>query len=97
MYAVRNWNEEIVKWLAVGIVLAMAGLVMVPLNVGDVGAVIGGLQAGVSSNSWEQAVVSGAWNGFNAGAVGAGVYLGLLGLGVATGGTAFAVGLGIAL
>jgi len=23
MYAVKNWNEEVIKWLAVGIVLVM--------------------------------------------------------------------------
>ncbi len=51
----------------------------------------------MNANSWEQAVVNGAWNGFGAGVSGAGIYLALLGLGVASGGTAFAVGLGIAL
>ncbi|AIG98408.1 hypothetical protein AFULGI_00016490 [Archaeoglobus fulgidus DSM 8774] len=97
MYAVRKWDEEVIKWMAVGMVLAMVGLAVMPVSVGDVGAVIGGIQAGMNANSWEQAVVNGAWNGFTAGGVGAGVYLGLVALGVATGGTAFAVGLGIAL
>ena len=30
MYAVKNWNEEVIKWLAVGMVLAMVGLAVVP-------------------------------------------------------------------
>ncbi|WP_290899216.1 hypothetical protein [Ferroglobus sp.] len=97
MYAVKDWNEEVIKWMAVGMCLAMVGLAVVPISVGKVGAVIGGIQAGMNANSWEQAVVNGAWNGFAAGGVGAGIYLGLIALGVATGGTAFAVGLGIAL
>jgi hypothetical protein len=97
MHAVRNWDEEVVKWLAVGMCLAMVGMAVMPVAVGNVGAVIGGLQAGMNANGWEQAVVNGAWNGFAAGSVGAGVYLALLGLSVATGGAAFAVGLGIAL
>jgi len=27
MYAVRRWDEEVIKWMAVGMVLAMVGLV----------------------------------------------------------------------
>ena len=97
MYEVKDWNEEAFKWLAVAICLAMVAMAVMPVAVGDVGAVIGGTQAGMNANSWEQAVVNGAWNGFGAGVAGAGIYLALLGLGVASGGTAFAVGLGIAL
>ena len=41
MYAVRRWDEEVVKWMAVGIVLAMVGLMAMPLGVGDVGYYIG--------------------------------------------------------
>ncbi|AIY89137.1 hypothetical protein [Geoglobus acetivorans] len=29
MYAVRRWDEEVVKWLAVGMVLGMVGLTIV--------------------------------------------------------------------
>jgi len=97
MYAVKNWNEEVIKWLALAMVLGMVGLAVMPMTVGDIGAVIGGIQAGMNANSWEQAMVNGAWNGFGAGVASAGIYLALLGLGVASGGAAFAAGLGIAL
>jgi len=41
MYAVRRWDEEtVIKWLAVGMVLAMVGLAVMPaVNVGDAWAV----------------------------------------------------------
>jgi len=95
---VGRWDEErVIKWMAVAMVLAMVGAMVMPLAVGDVGAVIGGIQAGMNANSLEQAVVNGAWNGFCAGVAGSGIYLGLIAIGVASGGTAFAVGLGIAL
>jgi len=99
MYAVRRWDEEtMIKGLAIATCIGLLATAVMPaVSVGDVGAVIGGIQAGMNANSWEQAVVNGAWNGFGAGVAGAGIYLALIGLGVASGGTAFAVGLGIAL
>jgi hypothetical protein len=35
MHAVRNWDEEVVKWLAVGMCLAMVGMAVMPVAVGD--------------------------------------------------------------
>jgi len=32
---VRRWNEEVMKWLAVAMVLAMVGLAVMPVGVGD--------------------------------------------------------------
>lgn len=96
MYAHVGREEWIWRGLAIATIVALLGIAVMPLAVGDLGAVIGGIQAGMNANSWEQAVVNGAWNGFGAGVAGAGIYIGLLGLGVATGGTAFAVGLGVA-
>jgi len=40
MYAVKNWNEEVIKWLAVGMVLAMIGMAVMPAigaNVAEIG------------------------------------------------------------
>ena len=40
MYAVKNWNEEVIKWMAVAMVLAMVGLMAMPaVGVGDAWAV----------------------------------------------------------
>jgi hypothetical protein len=41
MYAVRRWDEEtVIKWLAVGMVLAMVGIAAVPvLQAPEIGAV----------------------------------------------------------
>jgi hypothetical protein len=33
MHAVRNWDEEVVKWLAVGMCLAMVGMAVMPVIV----------------------------------------------------------------
>jgi len=30
MYAVKNWNEDVIKWLAVAMCLAMVGLAVMP-------------------------------------------------------------------
>ena len=30
MHTVKNWNEEVIKWLAVGMILAMVGLAVMP-------------------------------------------------------------------
>ena len=30
MYAVKSWNEEVTKWLAVGMCLAMLGMAVMP-------------------------------------------------------------------
>lgn len=42
MYAVRRWDEEVVKWLAVAMCIAMVGMAVMPLmvNFGDVGFVL---------------------------------------------------------
>jgi len=38
MYAVKSWNEEVTKWLAVGMCLAMLGMAVMPaVGVGDIG------------------------------------------------------------
>ncbi len=44
MYEVKDWNEEAFKWLAVAICLAMVAMAVMPVAVGDVGAVIGELK-----------------------------------------------------
>ncbi len=40
MYETRGWDEEVMKWLAVAICLAMVGMAVMPVAVGDV---VGGL------------------------------------------------------
>jgi len=41
MYAVRRWDEEVIKWLAVAMCLAMVGLMVMPaINVGDAGVAL---------------------------------------------------------
>jgi len=30
MYVVKNWNEEVIKWMAVALCLAMVGLAVIP-------------------------------------------------------------------
>ncbi len=38
MYVVKNWNEEVIKWLAVAMCLAMVGMAVMPaVKVGDIG------------------------------------------------------------
>jgi len=39
MYAVKNWNEEVMKWLAVGMCLAMVGMAVMQVVVGDATAI----------------------------------------------------------
>ncbi|WP_202320446.1 hypothetical protein [Archaeoglobus neptunius] len=39
MYEVKDWNEEVMKWLAVGLCLAMVGMAVMPMAVGDATAV----------------------------------------------------------
>ncbi len=41
MYAVKNWNEEVIKWLALAMVLGMVGLAVMSGVVGDAWAVFG--------------------------------------------------------
>ncbi|WP_202318944.1 hypothetical protein [Archaeoglobus neptunius] len=41
MHEVKDWNEEVMKWLAVGLCLAMVGLAVVPgVGVGDAAYII---------------------------------------------------------
>jgi len=35
MCAVMRWNEEVIKWLAVAVVLAMVGMATMPMAVGE--------------------------------------------------------------
>jgi len=35
---VRRWDEEVIKWLAVAMVLAMIGMAVMPLAVGELAA-----------------------------------------------------------
>jgi hypothetical protein len=57
MHAVRNWDEEVVKWLAVGMCLAMVGMAVMPaVGVGNLtwylthdGAATGGVAAGAGA------------------------------------------------
>lgn len=57
MYEVKEWNEEVMKWLAVGLCLAMVGLMVMPaVGVGDLtwylthdGAATGGVAAGTGA------------------------------------------------
>jgi hypothetical protein len=58
MYAVRRWDEEVViKWLAVGMILAMLGMAVMPaVSAGDLtwylthdGAATGGVAAGTGA------------------------------------------------
>ena len=68
VYAVK-WDEErVIKWLAVGMCLAMAGLVMFGVNVGDASYLL--YKSGfVNAAGWEAAqAVANSW-----GLIGAGV------------------------
>ncbi len=39
MYAVKNWDEEVIKWLAVGMVLGLLAMAVVPaINIADLAA-----------------------------------------------------------
>ncbi|GEM_PF-1881789 len=41
MYVVKNWNEEVIKWMAVALCLAMVGLAVMPaVSVGDAGVAL---------------------------------------------------------
>ncbi len=35
MYVVKNWNEEVIKWLAIAMCLAMVGMAVMPIITGD--------------------------------------------------------------
>ena len=39
MDAIKSWNGEVIKWLAVAICLAMIGMAVIPVAVGDAWAV----------------------------------------------------------
>lgn len=61
MYGVKDWNEEVIKWLAVATCMAMVGMAVVPVSVGDV---VGGLYiAGVVNDKGATAagLVAGGW------------------------------------
>ena len=98
MYAVKDWNEEVIKWLAVGMCLAMVGLAVMPLAVGDI---VGGLYiAGVVNDRGATAagLVAGGWSAIGSAII---TYYGsnvvLLGLtGVALG-SAIVAGAGVGL
>jgi hypothetical protein len=52
VYTVRNWNEEVMKWLAVAMCLAMMGMAVMPaVGVGDAWAV-GGYLLEKNSANW---------------------------------------------
>ena len=36
---VKNWNEELMKWLAVAMILAIAGMALMPVSFGDILAI----------------------------------------------------------
>lgn len=58
MHAVKDWNEEMIKWLAVGMCLAMVGMAVMPsVSVGEASYVL--YKAGyVNSAGWEAAQVT---------------------------------------
>jgi hypothetical protein len=60
VYTVRNWNEEVMKWLAVAMCLAMMGMAVMPaVGVGDASYVL--YKAGyVSTAGWEAAQTTAA-------------------------------------
>ncbi|WP_202318997.1 hypothetical protein [Archaeoglobus neptunius] len=93
MYEVKDWNEEVMKWLAVGLCLAVVGMAVMPLcpvkhsnaswYLGEVGLL---------------ASVPGAAKGDNFARVGlvvsaASMGLALVGLATATGGVGIAIAL----
>ncbi|RUM34759.1 MAG: hypothetical protein DSY33_01415 [Archaeoglobus sp.] len=58
MYAVRRWDEDtVIKWLAVGMVLAMVGLAVIPATVGSckLGSYI---LASEKYGSWQKALAA---------------------------------------
>lgn len=54
----REWNEEVMKWLAVGICIAMVGMAVVPVSIGDAVAYLAikkkTLQWGLEESYWGQ-------------------------------------------
>ena len=68
-YAFKNWNEEVMKWLAVAMILAIALMTVMPaVGVGDVSYVL--YKAGyVNSAGWEAAQMTAA----SLGLIGSGV------------------------
>ncbi len=97
MYEVKEWNEEVMKWLAVGLCLAMVGMAVMPsVGVTDIAGVITGAYAGYHADSPTGAVVDGAYYGLLASSVPIAAYGVLVAAGVATGGTAIAAGIAIA-
>ena len=57
---VRGWDEEVVKWMAVGMVLGLLAMAVVPaVGVGDASYLL--YKAGfVNANGWEVAQVTAA-------------------------------------
>jgi hypothetical protein len=97
MHAVRNWDEEVVKWLAVGMCLAMVGMAVMPaVGVGNIAGVVTGVHAGYHASSSGEAIVDGAYEGLLASTVPLAAYGILVGAGIATGGAALVAGLAIA-
>ncbi|AKG92106.1 hypothetical protein GAH_00548 [Geoglobus ahangari] len=87
MYAVKNWNEEVIKWMAVGMVLAMVGMAVMPaVSIAESNASWYlsevGLLYGVAKQDWVSVGLSAA-----------GMALALAGLATATGGVGVAIAL----
>jgi len=57
MYAVRRWDEEaVIKWLAVAMCIAMVGMAVMPVVVGDLTGTLIGVGSGLVASSQAQAI-----------------------------------------
>jgi hypothetical protein len=91
----RN-NDDSCTGIAMTFVAVLGAVAIIGATIGGAaasgGAVIGGTKAGMSSDTTAEAVVNGAWNGFAAGATGAGTYVGLASMTGVGAGPALAAG-----
>jgi len=60
MYAVKNWNEEVIKWLAVAMVLALVGMTVMPMAVGNCWAAAWTWDSGGDSDAIIDSAISSA-------------------------------------
>jgi len=97
MYAVRRWDEEVIK-MAVVMCLVMIGLVVMPaVGVLSIAGVIAGAYAGYHADSRVGAIIGGAYYGLLASAIPLTAYGVAIAAGAAATGDALLVGIAVAV